>query len=391
MSDVPAGWHPDPRGRHEHRYWDGTQWTDHVADQGRMSIDPVAEVYQPAAQAPTEPSQVDLPAVAAEPEPRRNAEPEAATASQPVREAEAATAPQASSSSSLWAGGAGDRTPDPDAVPPGPGTMERGFGEPEPAGDVEWTAPSGATVPPELSGERSPDLAALVSLVAPGSGHLYLGVEGPRRTTAYLLLAATGAAVALSYFSFGLFVLGFVIWLAAAGYALNDLRAGLANVREARLSAQLVGWILVAAGAALMVSLLLPWYHVSIDARGFGGASGNASGFEALGVIDIVCLAVGAAAVVSGLAALGRGPISSDELPAVMPLIVAIGGLVALVLVVFRMFVDGVPGLGAPVAGVDLSIGRAPGILLACAAAIAICVAGLSVLRSTGTRAPGAA
>ena len=44
MSDVPAGWHPDPRGRHEHRYWDGTQWTDHVADQGRMSIDPVAEV-----------------------------------------------------------------------------------------------------------------------------------------------------------------------------------------------------------------------------------------------------------------------------------------------------------------------------------------------------------
>jgi hypothetical protein len=147
----------------------------------------------------------------------------------------------------------------------------------------------------------------------------------------------------------------------------------------------------VAAGAALMVSLLLPWYHVSIDARGFGGASGNISGFEALGIIDIVCLAVGAAAVVSGLAALGRGPISSDELPAVMPLAVAVGGLVALVLVVYRMLVDGVPGLGAPVAGVDLSIGRAPGILLACAAAIAICVAALSVLRSTGTRAPAAA
>ena len=71
-----------------------------------------------------------------------------------------------------------------------------------------------------------------------------------------------------------------------------------------------------------------------------------------------------------------------------MPLIVAIGGLVALVLVVFRMFVDGVPGLGAPVASVDLSIGRGPGILLACSAAIAICVAGVSVLRSRGRGHP---
>ena len=30
--DIPAGWQPDPRGRHEYRYWDGTQWTDHTAD-----------------------------------------------------------------------------------------------------------------------------------------------------------------------------------------------------------------------------------------------------------------------------------------------------------------------------------------------------------------------
>jgi hypothetical protein len=244
------------------------------------------------------------------------------------------------------------------------------------------------SAPPELTGERSPDLAALLSLVAPGSGHLYLGLGGRQRSVAFGLLAATALAVVLAYFSLGLFVVGFLIWLGAALYALYDLRAGLSNIREAQLSAQLVGWILVAAGAALMISLLLPWYHVSIDARGFGGASGNASGFEALSVIDIACLAIGATALVSGLAALGRGPISSDELPAIMPLVVAIGGLVALVMIVYRMFVDGVPGFGGPVAGVDLSIGRAPGILLACAAAIAICVAGVSVLRSTGGREP---
>ena len=29
---IPAGWHPDPSGKHQLRYWDGTQWTDHVAN-----------------------------------------------------------------------------------------------------------------------------------------------------------------------------------------------------------------------------------------------------------------------------------------------------------------------------------------------------------------------
>jgi predicted small integral membrane protein len=38
---ADAGWYPDPRGRHEHRYFDGTTWTDHVADNGRGSMDPV--------------------------------------------------------------------------------------------------------------------------------------------------------------------------------------------------------------------------------------------------------------------------------------------------------------------------------------------------------------
>jgi len=40
-SDVPAGWHPDPQGRHELRYWDGAKWTDHVSDSGVTATDPV--------------------------------------------------------------------------------------------------------------------------------------------------------------------------------------------------------------------------------------------------------------------------------------------------------------------------------------------------------------
>lgn len=36
---APAGWFPDPFGRHEHRYWDGGQWTEHVGSAGRQGVD----------------------------------------------------------------------------------------------------------------------------------------------------------------------------------------------------------------------------------------------------------------------------------------------------------------------------------------------------------------
>jgi hypothetical protein len=38
---APGSWHPDPTGRHEHRYWDGTAWTAHVADRGVSATDPL--------------------------------------------------------------------------------------------------------------------------------------------------------------------------------------------------------------------------------------------------------------------------------------------------------------------------------------------------------------
>ena len=47
MTDVgqPAGWYPDPSGHSEHRYWDGTRWTDQVSDRGVTSsheVDPAS-------------------------------------------------------------------------------------------------------------------------------------------------------------------------------------------------------------------------------------------------------------------------------------------------------------------------------------------------------------
>lgn len=42
-SSEPAGepgWFPDPQRRHEHRWWDGSRWTSHVADHGAVTTDP---------------------------------------------------------------------------------------------------------------------------------------------------------------------------------------------------------------------------------------------------------------------------------------------------------------------------------------------------------------
>jgi uncharacterized protein YxjI len=37
--EHPAGWHPDPFGRHESRWWDGSRWTEHVVSYGRQAVD----------------------------------------------------------------------------------------------------------------------------------------------------------------------------------------------------------------------------------------------------------------------------------------------------------------------------------------------------------------
>jgi uncharacterized RDD family membrane protein YckC len=53
----PARWAPDPLARHEYRYWDGTQWTEHVSDAGTVGIDPpVAGPAPTPANTPTTPA-----------------------------------------------------------------------------------------------------------------------------------------------------------------------------------------------------------------------------------------------------------------------------------------------------------------------------------------------
>ena len=42
-SGIPAGWMPDPSGKHQQRYWSGTAWTEHVVTDGVPGTDPLPE------------------------------------------------------------------------------------------------------------------------------------------------------------------------------------------------------------------------------------------------------------------------------------------------------------------------------------------------------------
>ena len=51
MSDPsapPAGWFPDPLGRYEHRYFNGTSWTSDVSVSGQRFVDPLGSSAAPA-------------------------------------------------------------------------------------------------------------------------------------------------------------------------------------------------------------------------------------------------------------------------------------------------------------------------------------------------------
>jgi hypothetical protein len=50
---VRQDWKPDPFGRHDYRWWDGTSWTGQVSDGGVQSMDqPGAMLPPPPASAP---------------------------------------------------------------------------------------------------------------------------------------------------------------------------------------------------------------------------------------------------------------------------------------------------------------------------------------------------
>lgn len=57
MTSNPApGCHPDLMRRFQHRYWDGSQWTDHVSTGGSLSVDPLSGSPRVSAEEPRDPT-----------------------------------------------------------------------------------------------------------------------------------------------------------------------------------------------------------------------------------------------------------------------------------------------------------------------------------------------
>jgi uncharacterized protein YxjI len=57
---APPNWYPDPSGRHQLRYFDGTQWTEHVSSNGNQAVDPLRPGPAPVGAQPVEKHQKQL-------------------------------------------------------------------------------------------------------------------------------------------------------------------------------------------------------------------------------------------------------------------------------------------------------------------------------------------
>ena len=126
MGNPPA-WHPDPTGRHEHRYWDGERWTDHVADAGQAATDPL-EGGGPAQGGAQSPADETF---------------DSGIANAPVQEPATGTPP-----------GSGEPTEPLSAGPPG--------GPPPSTGGPTFPSAQPATNQPAAGGNNGPAVAALI-------------------------------------------------------------------------------------------------------------------------------------------------------------------------------------------------------------------------------------
>jgi hypothetical protein len=399
MTENPAGWHPDPMGRHEHRYWDGTQWTDNVSDQGQMSMDPVMAAPQ-AVSAPAEPSRVDLPAI----DPSQIRVTGAMPAITPQQQEPPATGAPATPEPAATTPEPAPVTPEPAPVTPEPAPV---VPEPEPARTPDPVTADAPTQPladtavapaepewdatPATTGTaRHPVLAGLLSIAAPGSGHVYLG---RRPQIGYGLIGAFVVAIIVAWFIS--WPIGLIIYVAAAAFAVFDLRGDwgpAARDREAALDDvdDPLAWRIVGAGGvALIVGLVLPWYRAAVEVT-IGGVSNsttaNANGFD-IGWPKILILIVGLAAIVLAAIHITQSSPNRSSLPEQLPLILAGAALLTWLAVIYRMLdipgdaggLGSLDGFGG--ASVDVSFGRGIGAWLDYAGALAVAAGAYAVAR----------
>jgi hypothetical protein len=125
-------------------------------------------------------------------------------------------------------------------------------------------------------------------------------------------------------------------------------------------------------GLALFVFMFLPWYGVdAVGGFDVSGFDANVNAWEAFSFVDILLFLV--AVVVVGLVVVQLAE-STPELPSPPAQIILIAGIVALVLIVFRLIFT--PGVDTAGVEVDVDLGRKIGLFLGLIAAAGIVYGG---------------
>jgi hypothetical protein len=123
-------------------------------------------------------------------------------------------------------------------------------------------------------------------------------------------------------------------------------------------------WMAAASGVALLVSLFLPWYRPD-----------GLSGWESLAAIDVLLAFLAASGVLLAIVTAGH---SVPAVPTALSALVVIGGLVGVVLVLFRV-----------VAIPDEASGREWGLWLGLAGAVGIVAGAALAMRDERLSTPG--
>jgi outer membrane biosynthesis protein TonB len=135
-------------------------------------------------------------------------------------------------------------------------------------------------------------------------------------------------------------------------------------------------------GLALFVFMFLPWYGVD-SVGGFGVSGADASAWEAFSFIDILLFLV--AVVVVGLVIVQMAE-STPDMPVPPAQILTIAGVVALVLILFRLVFA--PDFNTEGLDVDVDLGRKIGIFLGLIAAAGITYGGWRAMQETPMPSP---
>jgi hypothetical protein len=310
MSD--AGWHPDPHGRAERRYHDGTRWTEHVADaEGDASVDP-----QGGGATPVSP-------VIGPPPPRPSSAPSPAPDPDHTHQISAAALPPPPADPIEDPRDVGDPAPGP-GPGPGPGTVTSPSRAEPPtdhtqqlsAADLAAATSSSRAEPPtdhtvQMSAEEVAAAAALARSAPPAPG------AGGTRHTEPLSPADIAAAAAL----------------AAAG---DDGPAPAAAPDRAPTRPSVIGLALAALGVLVGLGALFvlawadgPGSEISyLDLREVVDASGPDIGsLLSAYVLTGALFALGIGGVVALARAIGAGPVRALGAAVV---VLGVGGLAVL-------------------------------------------------------------